>query len=679
MGTPNATQAALPATGTAVPPGGLPVYASAIFLSAFLLFLVQPIIAKAILPWFGGAASVWAVSMLFFQAVLLLGYLYTYLVVRLLSAGWQAALHVLLLAASALLLPLAPGQGWKPAGGEDPALRILGLLGVSAGLPYFLLSTTGPLLQAWYAASRKAVIPYRLFALSNLGSLLALLLYPAVIEPLATTRGQLRAWSWAYGAFLAVCGAAALMSWRTNGSAGWGETAGEQEPAPPTAAGQILWVALAACASTLLLAVTNHLCQDVAAIPLLWIVPLAVYLLSFILCFDRAGWYSLTVFRWLMPLTLAGLGFSLFRASTLPPLVAIPLFAAGLFVCAMFCHGELARRKPHSRHLTSFYLSIALGGALGGLFVGFAAPRLLNGPLEFPIGVAGCAVLALFCLYGRSSPGVLLRAGLAITLALVLSVKVRVWTSGVYPAGRNFYGTLSLGNFEPDDRSRAALFLYHGSIIHGVQLLSPSRIDEPTSYYGRGSGVEMVLKRRQGARRRIGVVGLGVGTLAAYGKPGDYFRFYEINPLVVQLASSRFAFLKRSEARVDVVLGDGRLSLEREPAQAFDVLVIDAFSSDSIPVHLLTREAFAQYFRHLNEDGVLAVHITNRHVDLAPLLGRVGEVFGKRTHVLSSGPDRSRHVFGARWFVFDGRAESMARPDAGIWTDDYSNLLAVLK
>jgi spermidine synthase len=673
---------------------GLLIYALAIFAGAFLLFIVQPILAKIILPWFGGAAGVWTASMLFFQAVLLLGYLYACWTVRCLQPKAQALLHLALLGASVLVLPVRPDASWQPTGNEEPVFRILGLLGACVGLPYFLLSATGPLLQAWYARSYRVAFPYRFFALSNLGCLLALLAYPVIIEPFVTTRWQVRTWSWAYVGFLVLCSAAALV-YRASGSR-QGEVAEQADRGGPPRLGwkrPVLWVALAACGSTLLLAVTSHLSQNVAPVPLLWIAPLSVYLLSFVLCFDREGWYRLGLFRWLLPVVLVSLCLGLFRGDWAMSLkLGIPLFVVGLFVCCMFCHGELARTKPSSEQLTSFYLMVALGGALGGLFTSVVATRLLPGPFELQIGIAACAMLALVRLYGYSSPKHLIVLGLLMLLAFVGTVKFRASASGIRVMVRNFYGSLWVKDSDGGDGEEAARVLYHGPIIHGAQFLSAARAREATTYYGLQSGVGLALQHRRRPNQRIGVIGLGVGTLATYGRPGDYFRFYEINPLVVQLAGSQFWFLRDSEARCEVVLSDARVALEREPAQQFDVLVVDAFSGDSIPVHLMTRQAFELYFRHLKQDGVLAVHISNLYVDLAPLLRKMAAVLGKQARLIQNWSDPQQQILTATWMLMSTEANSLPEPpleaalsrpekrsDPRLWTDDYSNLLAVLK
>ncbi len=377
------------------------LYVLTIFLGAFLVFQIQPVIAKIILPWFGGSASVWSACLLFFQTVLLLGYLYAHFVVRYLRPKAQAILHASLLGVSLLLMHVIPNAAWKPAGGADPVFRILGLLTMSVGLPYLLLSATSPLAQAWYARTFQVAFPYRLFAVSNFGSLLALLSYPVLMEPYVATSHQARIWSVAFAVFCLLCTGCAWRSLRPAAAAPEEAATPVEEP-PPGWPSHLLWVALAACSSTLLLAVTNYVSQNVSPVPFLWILPLSLYLISFILTFERENWYRPAVFAGLVALSLSGMSYGLakFDGSTDFKYV-IPLFAGGLFICCMFCHGELARRKPHARHLTGFYLAIALGGALGGIFVGGLAPRLFRGSFELPIGIFACAVLGVVTLPGH--------------------------------------------------------------------------------------------------------------------------------------------------------------------------------------------------------------------------------------------------------------------------------------
>jgi len=718
------------------------LYALAIFVSAFLLFQVQPVIARLILPWFGGSASVWIICLLFFQVVLLLGYSYGHWLIDYVRPTWQRRIHVALLAASILALPIIPRDAWKPTGWEDPTLRILGLLAATLGLPFLLLSSTSPILQAWYARSRKAVEPYRLFAFSNAGSMLGLLSYPVVVEPFVSVRRQAMGWSLAYVALVVLLAFLPRSEVRDSelGVRGSGKDTNPESPNPNPASpfplspvspalpeqqpnpesrtpNPVLWMALAACTSTLLLAITNHMTQNVAAVPLLWIVPLSLYLLSFILCFGSKRVYRRNVFLRLLAVALAGMACLLspqFLNARLT--ILIPAFSAGLFVCCMVCHGELARLKPHPSRLTSFYLMISLGGALGGVFVGLVAPHLFRGTFELQVGMVSCAVLTLVVLHrdpssvfyrARWQPSWLLVLAMVVALVANLCFGIHEQMAEARVMVRNFYGTLrvidltppkiiliqgeAVRSLEPEPGERK---LMHGSIDHGLQFLGDlERRRQPTSYYATSSGVALALREAdERGPIRVGVIGLGPGTLATYGRPGDHYTFYEINPLVIQLAGTEFSFLRDCLAGISIVQGDARLALERQPPQSFDVLAIDAFSGDAIPVHLLTREAFAVYFRQLRPDGVVAVNVSNRYVNLQPVVLREAESLGKQAVVIVNAEDEQRAISRATWVLVSGRraffdsdfikqASAPPREILGlrVWTDDYSNLLRVLR
>ncbi len=675
------------------------LYAITILLSAFLLFQVQPIIAKMILPWFGGSAAVWTVCVLFFQLLLVGGYLYAHWLIRGLSSRAQSVAHIAMLAAAVAALPILPDATWKPVGEADPSFRILGLLAASVGLPYFLLATTSPLVQAWYARARAGAMPYRLYALSNLGSMLALVSYPFVVEPWLPTRWQALGWSAAFVAFAAVCGA---LAWQARVLPAEVRPGVDDAPAvPPRLGSYALWAGLAAGASVLLLAVTSHLSQNVAPIPFLWVLPLALYLLSFILCFEGRGWYQR---RYYLPLAAAGfvgVCVTLHRDYHNPQLwLMIPLYGATLFVACMVCHGELARLKPHPRHLTAFYVAIAVGGALGGAFVGLVAPRVFPDLYELPVGMVATAILVALVIAGDRAgfrfPAALRAAvvgtalfagGLAAALAWIYADLA----SGTRVLARNFYAALRVSDSGSGlDASRV---LTHGTITHGKQFRDPSRREWPTTYYGETSGVGRAIEALRAAGPvRIGVIGLGAGTLAAYGRAGDAVRIYEINPQVIELALREFTYLADTKARLEIVLGDARLSLEREPAQGFDLLAVDAFSSDSIPVHLLTAEAFEVYFRHLKPGGILAVHISNRYLDLKPVLKEAAARFGKTARIVDDESDSDRGTYGTTWVLFTDAPDVFARePLKGVadpletdrsirvWTDDYSDLYGILK
>ena len=671
---------------------GLALYAGTTFLSAFLLFLVQPIIAKQILPWFGGSAAVWATCMVFFQMTLLAGYAYADWTTRRLAPRRQAMLHGGLLAGSLLLLPIIPSAAWKPTGTENPSWQILGLLAVTIGLPYLLLSTTTPLVQAWFARRHRHVMPYRLFALSNLASLLALLAYPFAIEPWVTTRVQSWVWSACYVAFAALCGWAALSSARFESGPQEVEASDDAAAAAKPGFGlRIEWTALAAMGSFLLLAVTNHLCQNVASVPFLWIAPLAIYLASFIFCFDHPGWYRRALF---LPLAAVSLPLMAHSVGSLDLQQIAPLFAGGLFVCCMCCHGELARSKPAPRHLTTFYLMISVGGALGGLLVGFVAPYLLQGFFEISIGLVACAALLAFCArrigWWAVALGVVVAAGTAWEARRVAKEQI----ADARVMRRNFYGAIRTSDSSAPQPFRS---LMHGEILHGGQFLDPELQFAANTYFAPASGFGRLFARLPDRPRKVGVLGLGAGSILAYARRGDEFRFYEINPQVVELARSEFTFLTQGPAKTEVVLGDGRLSLEREPSQQFDVLALDAFSGDAIPLHLLTREAMAIYLRHLKPGGVIIFQATNRYVGIAPVTARLAAEHGL-TAVMISDEVASDSDGTETWFydteqilvtanatllnALQIRANGKVikpQPEFPIWTDDYNNLFRVLK
>src|SRR5664279_2180445 len=681
------------------------LYALTIVVSAFLLFQVQPVIAKIILPWFGGSAAVWTTCLLFFQMVLLLGYLYSHAVIRYLKPRAQMLLHAGLLVASVVVLPIYPNVSWKPVGAAEPTLQILGLLAVSVGLPYFLLSTTGPLLQAWYARRFQGAMPYRLYALSNAGSMFALLSYPVLFEPAFNTHQQSGMWSWGFGVFVVLCALTAFVSNRGRETAGTaGLPAGGQAEACPTKT-YWMWLLLPAVASVLLLAITNHLSQNVAAIPFLWVLPLSIYLLSFILCFEGEGWYRRNPYLQLLAVALGSMAYAVSTDTTsnVPIKIMVPLFSMGLFTCCMVCHGELARLKPDPKYLTHFYLTMSAGGALGGLLVGFVAPHFLNALYEMPVSLVVCAALVSYVLrqdsdlkWIRRWPGVVVTGVLTLALAGYVGWQVRQMVSGSRVLVRNFYGGLKVRDTGDKGSLEESRTLTHGTINHGEEYLNIARRDLPTTYYGPNTGIGIAIREKQKAGAvRIGIIGLGTGTTAAYGRLGDYVRYYEINPLVLELAKKEFFFLADCKAKLDVAMGDARLTLEQElkdgHPQNFDVLAVDAFSSDSIPVHLLTKEAMDLYFRHLRPDGILAVHISNRYLNLQPVLEGEVRATQKIARVVDTEDDEDVGVFGATWVLiaspatgFKGEIPGNSEPldskkIVRLWTDDYSNLFKILK
>jgi hypothetical protein len=642
--------------------------------------------------------------MLFFQAVLLLGYVYAHWLNKL-APRKQAAAHTSLLAVSLLALPIIPNPHWKHVGLAQPSLTILALLAVTVGLPYFLLSATSPLLQAWYARSHKEGLPYRFFALSNFFSMLALLSYPFLIEPNLPSRVQASVWSVGFAGFTLLC---AITAWRasTGNSVQLAEAVEPKLAPAPTWTARLLWLSLAAAASILLLAVTTHLTQDVAAIPFLWILPLAVYLLSFIICFESPRLYRRAVF---IPLLVASLAYMAYRLwpdrEKMDLRLVIGLFIISLFVCCMVCHGELVRLKPHPRHLTGFYVIVSLGGAAGGLFVGVVAPNLFHVYYEFPIGLALCALIAciVFACALRTAPRLWKQTGIAV-LAVVLAgyffflrqIMFQM-VDGYRLVARNFYGQLRVSD-EGDPRidDDAARKLIHGIINHGQQMLREEYRRLPVTYFCPESGIGRGMKALEGRPRRIGILGLGCGTLAAYGRPGDTLRIYEINPQVVEIANREFTYLKDTSAKVEVAMGDARLVLESEPTdpgRLFDILVMDAFSGDSVPVHLITREAFAIYFRHLKPTGILAVNISNSYLALDPVMERAASAFDKVAMVYHWNPkDDDTMCFSCSWTLIMDRSTAAAHPELQtratvlrqrrpfrIWTDDFSNMFSILK
>ena len=670
-------------------------YASTVFLSAFLLFLVQPLLGKFILPWFGGSPAVWTTAMLVFQVLLFGGYLYAHLMSRL-PMRWQGTLHMLLLLAAMAMLPIAPGVEWKPIATEWPTLRIVGLLTACVGLPYFLLSATGPLIQSWHGKTHAGRSPYRLYALSNIGSLLALLAYPLAFERIFSKTTQSDVWSFSFALFAVVCSGCAVLAWQSlaeSGTNGGGSFEGATAANPGYH--QIgLWFGLASTASVLLLATTNQVCLDVAVVPFLWVVPLALYLLTFILCFDGERWYYRRVFG---PLAVILLGLACLLAVTASSssiIKQLAIYFGALFASCMVCHGELVKLKPHPKYLTLFYLTISAGGAAGGMFVAILSPLLFTGYFELYLGALAFGLLFLAVISGEAKwirPRTAMVAATAMLLLSCLGLSYAGQSlPGTLAVDRNFYGVLKVEEAKNRATGEPQVQLVHGGVIHGVQFSTSAKRLLPTAYYGRGSGVgQLLATHNPESPRHVGVVGLGIGTLAAYGRPGDRLRLYEINPAVVEMAQQHFTFLKECKADTEIALGDARLVLEREADQQFDVLVLDAFSGDGIPVHLLTREAGEVYLRHLKPDGVLAFHITNIHFDLRPVLAGLSQEL-KMAHVIFAATATPKAgTFNSVWGLLS-RDEASLKVALGkrtsyeseqppiVWTDDRNNLIDVL-
>ena len=651
------------------------LYALTIFASAFLLFLVQPIMAKQILPWFGGSAAVWTVCMVFFQFLLLFGYAYSDFTTRKMTPRNQLILHAALLIISLLSLPIIPDVSWKPAGDEDPTWRILGLLTFTIGLPYFLLSTTGPLVQAWFARAHASGTVYRLFALSNFASLLALISYPFAVEPWITTRIQSFGWSAGYALFVVVCICAGAYSLRAHTEAQANPVTQKRDDGPaPTWAHYGMWLLLSAMGSFMLLAVTNHITHDVASVPFLWLLPLTIYLVTFILCFEGRGWYKRAVFLGPLIVVVGALAWFMHEEGGIMDFkIAVPLFSAGLFIMCMFFHGELAAMKPAPRYLTTFFLMVSLGGAIGGVTVGFVAPKYFNTYYEFGIGLVITLLLAATGFTGYH----------VYHYVYSLSSDTRLMT-------RNFYGTLRVKEYQRGSDGLASRALVHGVINHGWQYTDPALRREPISYFGPGSGIARALDFYSGRPRRVGIIGLGVGSFTAWGKAGDMFRIYELDPDVVRIAREQFWYLSESPSKIEVVTGDGRLNMERDPPQNFDLISIDAFSSGSIPIHLLTREALRAYRRHLAPGGVIVYNVTNRFVNLAPQLKLVAEAEGMKAILVNDDPSDDKYS-GTAYVLVTENGQLIAdkrfsdaddiEPIKGLtaWTDSFNNLFKVVR
>ncbi len=701
-------------------------YAGTIFLSAFLLFLVQPIIAKQILPWFGGSAAVWTTCLVFFQTTLLAGYAYADLTHRL-GLRRQALLHIALLAASLLSLPILAAEGWKPQGDEEPILRILLLLTVTIGLPYFLLSTTTPLLQAWFVRRFHAAVPYRLFALSNFASLLALLGFPVLFEPALDLNQLGWGWSSVYALFVLVCAGTGWMSLRAATTADdRAELAAEHaqheaaRASAPDARTQLLWLLLSAMGSVMLLAITNHVTQNIASVPFMWVVPLSLYLITFILCFDHPRWYVRSLFVVLalvltplmaykipafhvdlqpaLDLLPGGLRDALEAVPSLGFITLVSLYMAGLFVACMVCHGELARLKPDPRHLTRFYLMLSVGGAAGAVLIAIVAPLTLEGYFELNITLA---LLALLLVVRTKGLWTLLAILSLMVTAYFAVIGAREYSRDMRVMERDFYGVVRTRDRTVEGATYRAM--YHGGIIHGGQLQGEQYRNTASDYFGPGSGYGRLftaLNEQRPQPRRIGIIGLGAGVVAAYGRAGDDMVFYEISPRVVAIEKTEFSFLRDTPAKTSVVLGDGRLSLERElkspGPRRYDVLGIDAFSGDSIPMHLVTREAMQLYLKHLAPDGVIVFQATNRYIEIMPVVKRHANELGLEAVLVSDIPESS---IGANYWlsstdqilvtrdqallehprIAEAASEIRDRVELPTFTDAHHNLVRILK
>ncbi len=677
-------------------------FAATTLLGAFLVFQVQPVISKCVLPWFGGTPAVWTTCMLFFQLLLFGGYLYAHLLRTLFRPAIQGSLHLLLLGSAALMLPIEPSDAWKPAGDESPTLYLMWLLAAHVGLPYFVLSSTGPLIQAWFSYQDNSDRVYRLYALSNAGSLFALLSYPFIFEPVLSVTDQSVVWSLMFCLFVLVQGFVAISLFRV--------AAPTAEPildhktdslvanSTPTWSTIAAWVTLPAFASSMLLIVTNHVCQDVAVVPFLWVLPLSLYLISFIVCFDSPQWYRPKL---IATVTIAAIAVIQLRGSlplNMQLVLVVSSFMMVLLGVCLMCHGEVARLKPRADRLTQYYALLSLGGALGGMLVAVVCPLLFNSFAELPFSLIAVQVMTLVlfmaCRGWKTTEydwSAAYRLRYVAGLMIIVPTICLAWQvdKATVASERNFFGVLRV--IEVD----GGLRLVHGTTIHGMQFQG-ERSRTPTTYYHRGSGVGLTILELQKDHPslRVGVIGLGCGVLACYGRAEDEFDAVEINPAVVDIARQHFTFLKECPCPVNVHLGDGRLVLERMQDKKFDLLVLDAFSSDAIPAHMLTSEAFELYQSRLADGGVLAFHVSNTHLDLAPLVHRLSHNAGLESRLMCTEANDDAGANKANWMIvaapnheiFASEALAIGKPatakqlaEAPLWTDQHHNLLSVLR
>jgi hypothetical protein len=666
------------------------LFGTAVFLGAFLLFLVEPIAAKQLVPVLGGSAAVWVTCLVFFQTALLCAYLY---------AHWMARRPRWLIYFGLLLAGLAVAIGWClrsvviGAGSNHPIFAVFAVLTSTIGLPFLALGTTSPLMQVWWARLNESAIPYRLFALSNLASLLALASYPTVIEPHLTLRAQRVAWCCGFGVFAVVSG---ILAWRARSTGGLpdSEELEESDSAPASFAQKLLWVLLPMGAAMQLSAVTSYLTANVAAIPLLWVLPLGVYLLTIILAFEFPRMLPRSIVSRFLIIMLASLGYALSKQDVEWPLrISIGFFLVECFASCLFCHAEAYRLRPRrTSESTKFYLLFAAGGALGSFLIGIAFPLLFRFNMDLVITCCFTALLAFLVTWQDGwSSRLLWGVGTMIMTVQIFWIHTVSWRN-TQVAVRNFYGALRVKqNFGyPGATLRT---LTNGNVEHGTQIFgTDAQRHTPTTYYAEDSGVGLAIRDCCDSRaRKIGVIGLGAGTIAAYGRPGDRIQFYEINPAVEPIARNVFTYIRDSGAQVSVTTGDARTSLAAEPPQGFDVLVVDAFSGDAIPLHLLTTQALALYRRHLAPGGIIAFHISNRHVDLEPPIALLAASAGMQARHVYSLANESRGEYTATWMLVTDNVAFFQQPELvshaftpetlpGLrpWTDDFSSLLPVL-
>jgi spermidine synthase len=715
-------------------------FALTIFTSAFLLFQVQPLLSKQILPWFGGSPAVWTTAMLFFQSLLCLGYLYAHALASLPSRKTQARIHVVLLVLAALLATrVLPGAELRPESPDSPVLQVLLILGASVGLPYFCLATTGPLVQHWFTSTPHSSSVFRLYALSNVGSLLALLSFPYVLEPWLEQQEMGRLWTAGFWVFALLCLPVAFGAWQNNSPAGAAHSdAVDGVPITQGSAASVLkpsltlrmsWVALPALASLVFIATTDQISHDVAPEPGLWVATLSLYLITFILTFDHPRWYRPKLFAFLtLVLLIASSGLS-----DIPSWLGIQWESgvnevrwshyALLFVVCMLCHGELYRRRPvDTRRLTEFYLCMSIGGAFGGLFVTLVATQFFDDYYEWLMALILVALLACHVLFraGRQAPGrVRPTVGALTAVVIVVSLFVmenpRSWrdvhkgddTEVLLDQVRNFYGTVTVKErrfaSEPERNDRV---FFSGNVTHGQQFLSDALRHVPTTYYARDSGIGEALQwaMTQKPSLSVALIGLGAGTLANYARPADAYDFYEINPAAVRIAQEWFDNLSTCKAgEQNILLGDARLRMEQLPKdKLYDVIVLDAFTGGSVPIHLLTREAFQIYRDHLKPDGHIAINITNAYLNLYPIVKAQAEVLGMAHRHKYQNMDEVRKVRRNLHFIMTHdqaylkahssvsrevrddqghllRYEPYDQPGLRLWTDQFSSIAPIVR
>jgi hypothetical protein len=711
----------------------LATFTFAIFLSAALLFAMQPMFTKLVLPRLGGAPAVWSVAMVFFQAALLAGYGYAHLLTRYAPGRRSVVIHVASMVAACLWLPLSIAPGWSRPGETGEAFWLLGLFAVSIGPPFFALAANAPLLQAWFARSDhpSAHDPYFLYAASNVGSFLALLSYPTLVEPFTRLGDQTRLWALGFIILIlliAVCGA---LVWRAGDRMPDAPLPDTEAAASPTWRDAAIWVALAAVPSGLLVAVTAHISTDVAAVPLLWVVPLALYLLTFVIVFQRRP----VIPHWLVVQTQPVFVFVLLVTTLFVSfdeiLVVITVHLIVFFVCTLMCHGELARRRPPARDLTSFYMWMSFGGMVGGILTSLAAPYAFNWVMEYPILIA-LAVLARWLMplpatkgertvrYGLAALSVLITIFWNYQLGAAMAVAALFLRIPAIPAVL-VAGLLMQGTFLAERSGQAAYLrsffgvhqisesnrgqfrvLSHGATVHGVQRIRDHNgrpefgRPEPLAYYFFTSPMGELIKAvraRAGGAIRYGVVGLGTGALACHAWPSDTVDYFEIDPVIVRIARdpARFTFLEWCGQRTTVTLGDARLTLADVPDETYDVLIVDAFSGDAIPVHLLTREAMAIYLQKLRPGGLIGLHLSNRNLELASVAVGLAASHGLVTLVTESADDEQSMRLGSTVAVIARKPEDFGtlaqskdwelrqpNPSQRVWTDDYSNIVGAM-